>query len=96
VNAGQWATLAMTLGLAFLSAVIGLVVYIVKGAARWARTEERLEELISDVKELVENKDQAHRLIMETIKDDREATNRRLRWLEEHLWRRDRNSGNAA
>ena len=94
MTADTWATLAMALGLALLSALVSIVVYIIKGVARWARTEERLEELITDVKELVKDKDQAHRLIMDTLKDDREATNRRLRWLEEHLWRRDR--GNAA
>lgn len=88
MDAGQWATLSVSLGIAFISAVVALVAYLIKGAARWARTEERLEDLIMDVKKLVADKDEAHKLIMETLKDDREATNRRLRWLEEHLWRR--------
>lgn len=93
---GQWLTLITTLLIAFMSLLGGVFVYIVKGAFRWARTEERLEELIKQVSKVVEDKDEAHRIIFETIKDDREATNRRLRWLEEHLWRNPRGNTNAA
>lgn len=88
MTAGTWVTLAVTLGIFFLTSAAGLIVYIVRLTARWTRTEEKLSELIEDVKEIVKDKDAAHTLILETIKEDRRATNLRLRWLEEHLWRR--------
>ncbi|HEY6020027.1 MAG TPA: hypothetical protein VIY48_09035 [Candidatus Paceibacterota bacterium] len=94
MNLGQWLTLITTLLIAFMSMLTGLFVYIVKGAYRWARTEEKLEEVVKQLKAIVDDKDEAHRLIHQTLRDDREATNRRLRWLEEHLWRNPK--GNAA
>lgn len=71
-------------------AVIGipLVTMLVRGSAKWTRVEAKLDNVIDDVRDLVINKDQVHLVIMQTIKDDRAATDKRLRWLEEFLWKR--------
>lgn len=49
--------------------------YAVRAATKWGRTEERLTGLAEDIKELVGE-----------IKADREAVNKRVRWLEERVW----------
>lgn len=87
----QAVAIVVPLIIAFTSLVIGLFIYIVKGAYRWAKAEERLAELVLTMQEIVKDKEEAHRLIYEMQKDDREATNKRLRWLEEHLWKNPRN-----
>lgn len=79
-------TILITVLLAVLSGVAALLRYIIKGAYRWARTEERLEELMQSVKQLVLDKDTVHKEIIVTMREDRSATDRRLRWLEETVW----------
>jgi len=72
--------------------VMPLTLLIVRSAVKWAKLESRVEEVIADVKELIGQKDKFHAALVDQMKSDREATDRRLRWLEEHLWRRDKNS----
>lgn len=62
---------------------------------RWTKVETQLERLLEDVKELVDNKERDHAAMMEQMRNDRVATDRRLRWLEEHLWKRGGGRGNA-
>lgn len=69
------------------------LVYMMRMAMRWARVEHGLEDLVTDVKQLVADKDRVHAEIVTTMREDRAATDRRLRWLEEHLWKR--NGGNG-
>lgn len=81
----------IVIGLALTAiSVIGipLVTMLVRGSAKWTRVEAKLDNVIDDVRDLVINKDQVHLVIMQTIKDDRAATDKRLRWLEEFLWKR--------
>lgn len=40
------------------------------------------------MRQLVENKDRIHAEMLGQMREDRQATDRRLRWLEEYLWRR--------
>lgn len=76
-----------------LGAAGTIIVYILRLAVRWARVEHQLEDLVSDVKQLVNDKDKVHQALYESMREDRNATNIRLRWLEEHLW--GRRSGNG-
>lgn len=75
-----------TLLIAIVGAIWTMVVFVAKGAARWARTEQRLENLIIQVDKRTEQTDATHREIVTTIRQDRAATDSRLRWLEETLW----------
>lgn len=67
--------------------VIPIIVLLVRGAVKWTRVESKLESLVSSVDKLVKDKDTVHNEIIVQMRDDRKATDRRLRWLEEHLWR---------
>jgi hypothetical protein len=79
---------------AFTGVVIPGLVIAVRSAIRWSRLESKVEGVIHDLKELISNKDNTHSAMLDQMKVDRDATDRRLRWLEEHLWRRER--GNRA
>lgn len=57
-------------------------------ATRWTRLESKLEQVVENMKDLVLDKDRVHLAMQSEIKDDRRATNLRLRWLEEHLWQK--------
>lgn len=72
--------------------VIPFMIALIRITIKWTRIEERLNELTADMKELVENKDKVHSDIINTMSNDREATNRRLRWVEEHIWKGSRNA----
>lgn len=71
-----WYIILVTVLLALLSGVGVMIRYLFIGAMRWARTEQQLEELVKDVKQLVQDKDHVH-----------EQFDRRMRWLEENLWK---------
>jgi hypothetical protein len=66
--------------------VVPVLVLLARLTVRWTRTEDRLDTLIDDVKELVEAKEKVHAEMYRTMREDRAATDRRLRWLEENLW----------
>lgn len=79
--------------------IIPFSIMLVRGAIKWTRIEgkidaanEKIDRTQTELAHFVADKERAHTLIYEQMKDDREATNRRLRWLEEHLWK---GSGNA-
>lgn len=78
--------------------LIPILVFIVRGAIRWTHVEDKLTTLIGSVEKLVSDKDRAHaelradenRMhaeILEQMRLDREATDRRLRFIEE-AWMR--------
>jgi len=56
-------------------------------AIRWTRTEDRLSNLVDDVRELVQSQDKIHAEMLSQMRVDREATDRRLRFLEEWIMR---------
>lgn len=79
--------------------VIPLLVFVVKGLVRDQEIAMDLKKVTADVERLVKDKDLTHQLMREEVKQvttairedirlDRDATNKRLRWLEEHLWNR--------
>lgn len=67
--------------------IASLVVYIVRLSSRWATMETKLGGLIERVEKLVQDKESTHRDMLAQMRSDRDATNQRLRWLEEHLWK---------
>lgn len=77
--------LAISLVFTIMVAVLGAIIRVTQ---KWTRTEDKLNGLIEDVKELIKDKDKTHTDIIATMRDDRAATDRRLRWLEETLWKR--------
>ena len=68
---------------------IPLMVMLYRGIVKWTRTEDKLDHLIDDVKTLITDKDQTHKEMLQQMTDDRRATDRRLRWLEENIWTRN-------
>jgi len=63
---------------------LGLVLRI---TIRWTRTEDRLSTVIDDVKELISSQDKVHAEMLAQMRLDRDATDRRLRFLEEWIMR---------
>ena len=61
------------------------IVLLFRGMIRWVRTESKLNTLVGDVRELVDDKGKVHAAILEQMKYDRDATNTRLRYLEEYF-----------
>lgn len=74
-------TLVMTIVGILLIPAIGLLIRLV---VKWTRTEARIEELSADMREL-----------MTQAREDRNATNLRLRWLEERIWGRQQGGKHA-
>lgn len=72
--------------------VIPFIIALMRMTVKWTRIESRLNELTDDMKTLIENKDKVHADIIATMAQDRKATNERLRWVEEHIWRNSRNA----
>lgn len=77
----------LTLILLFISALglptLGLMV---RGAMKWTRTEDKLSQVARDIEQLVKDKDQVHREIVQQMHEDRKAMNERLTWLERNAW----------
>jgi hypothetical protein len=87
MTAGQEQLLALiltALGVVFIPMFIALIRVIRK----WTIVEMRLEALAGDMHELVESKDKVHTEMFKQLSEDRAATDKRLRWLEENLWKR--------
>lgn len=73
--------------------VLPILVLLVRITVRWTRTEDQLNNLIGDVKDLVEAKERVHNEMYRSMREDRVSTDKRLRWLEENLWNSRRNPG---
>lgn len=56
-----------------------------RGMVRWVRTEDQLTNLVHEVKELVNDNEKSRGDILRQMTYDREATNTRLRYLEEYF-----------
>lgn len=71
---------------------IPLLITLIRVTVKWTKVEAKLDELARDMRDLVESKDKVHTDMIRSMSEDRDATNRRLRWLEEHIWRNSRNA----
>jgi Na+-transporting methylmalonyl-CoA/oxaloacetate decarboxylase gamma subunit len=76
--------LAIT-GLGFFAAAIGLLIRVVR---IMTKHEDKIEEVANDLKEIVESKKQDHAAMIRQMTEDRNATNKRLRYLEEKVWKK--------
>lgn len=84
VVVSPWLTLAVSIIGAIL---IPVVILLWKAAVNSTRQADKIEELAKDLHELVDDKDKVHERMYSQMREDRQSTDRRLRWLEEHLWR---------
>lgn len=75
---------------AFTGVLLPTFAIMWRGAIRWTRVEDRLAGLCEDIKELVESKDRVHAEMLAQMRYDREATDRRLRFIEEYFMRAGR------
>lgn len=69
------------------SILIPCLVLMVRLIIQWTKFQDQLQSISSDLQHLVEDKEKVHNAMFSQMNNDREATNLRLRWLEEHLWR---------
>lgn len=78
-----------TLLVVLITAVfLPMIALLYRGIVKWTRTEDKLDELIKDVNKLIIDKDKTHAEMLAQMTNDRAATDRRLRWLEENIWKR--------
>lgn len=91
ITAYSWLTLALAATAVLVAPALAI---LIRGAVKWTRTESKLDQLIThtdeklgalvgDIRELVDDKDRAHHEMLEQMRLDRDATDRRLRYLEE-------------
>lgn len=66
---------------------IPMLIFIVRATIKWTRVEDKLSELVTDMRDIIEAKDKTHAEMIRTMTEDRAANDRRLRWLEEHYWK---------
>ena len=75
-------------GLSILGVVlIPSQVALFRAAMKWADIQSEVRQLSRKLAEMIEQKNRDHDNIYKGMQDDRLATNQRLRWLEEHVWR---------
>lgn len=86
----DWIAIILTIFSVFL---IPTLVILIRGAVKWTRTEDKLGELVDDVRQLVADKDKVHAEILEQMRLDRDNTDRRLRFIEEFWMQRGRDNG---
>lgn len=70
--------------------IIPTLILLVRGAVKWTRTEDRLSELVRDVGVLVDAKEKVHSEMYTQMRFDRDATDKRLRFIEEWFMRNSR------
>lgn len=78
----------LTIALSILSVIlIPLLVVLVRVVQKATRLEVNQEQISASLVSLVQDKDKVHAAMLNQMRDDRRATDQRLRWLEEHVWR---------
>ena len=82
-----WLGLILT---AIAALLIPLVRLLWNAAIRQQSITDIQEQLLKSVENLIRDKDQVHKDIINQMADDRKATDRRLRWLEENVWNTQR------
>lgn len=76
------------IGLTIIAVILvpGLVL-LWRVSGKWTRVEVKLDSVVDKVAEIIRDKDKVHQEMLAQMREDRAATNTRLRWLEEHLWK---------
>lgn len=65
--------------------LIPALALLMRGVLRLSRNELKLDALITSVEKLVIDKDKTHQVMLDQMREDRTATNRRLEHLE-RIW----------
>lgn len=87
MNWEPWIAVAIS----FLGVVlIPLVILLWRVAVSITKNQDKLFSLEQDMHDLVADKDKVHSRLYEQMREDRNATNQRLRWLEENVWHMQR------
>lgn len=66
--------------------IIPLLGFLVVIAVQWGGIRADLRALNKQLADIVQSEEETHKLITDQLRIDRDATDKRLRWLEEHLW----------
>lgn len=77
-------TAVLTLLFLVVTALLSVLIRVVVKATR---TEDKISELADDVKQLITDKDKVHAEMLGQMRFDRDATDKRLRYLEEFFMR---------
>lgn len=77
-----WLISILSLVFTVLCVLLGVLINIVR---KFTKVEDRQDELIRNVDRLVKDKDQTHNAMLEQMRFDREATNKRFRFIEERF-----------
>lgn len=85
VNAYQYLEIILTILAVLILPGIGLMI---RSAVRSARLESDVRNVIEDVKQVIMAETEAHKEIYAQMREDRKASNQRLSWLEQNLWKR--------
>jgi uncharacterized protein YlxW (UPF0749 family) len=72
------------LGFTVMTAMLAVLVRLV---VRFTRVEDRQTELMADVRQLVEDKDEAHRQLAATLEATASKLDSRQQLLEDRIWR---------
>jgi hypothetical protein len=73
---------------AFVAGIgIPILGFLITISVQWGGLRSDLRSINKDLIEIVKDKDDMQHSILDQMKVDREATDRRLRWLEENVWR---------
>jgi hypothetical protein len=81
----------LSLILSFIAVLlIPSLILMVRAAMKWTRVEDNLKAVIGDLDKLVKDKDRIHADLVAQMKSDRDATNKRLVWLERNVWSNQR------
>lgn len=78
-----WLEALAAIGSILFAVFVWFVSLLARLVQRTTRTEDKVDSVVKDMLELVKNKDSVHSAILEQMKFDRDATDRRLRFMEE-------------
>lgn len=83
MTTNEWLTFAVSfVGLL----LIPLIALMFRGVIKATQLEDKVHNIADDLTQLVKDKDKVHTELVAQMREDRQATNDRLRWLEEHVW----------
>ncbi len=78
----------LTIALSFLGIIlIPLLFALIKVVQRATRLEVKQDQLVKSLASLVQDQEKIHASIFQQQREDRKATNTRLRWLEQNVWK---------
>lgn len=83
-TAQVWLTISLSILSIILIPLLALLIKVVQKATRLDVNQEQISDSLVS---LVRDKDKVHAAMLDQMKEDRRTTDRRLRWLEEYVWK---------